>query len=67
MLRLFGISSSKLSGALYSSWPYGNQAYRVYEADPRQRELFNNLARYTLEFVDIDAKKIASFKKGTFP
>ena len=28
---------------------------------------FNNLSRYALEFVDIDAKKIASFKRGLSP
>jgi hypothetical protein len=28
---------------------------------------FNNLARYATEFVDIDAKKIASFKHGLSP
>ena len=25
---------------------------------------FNNLSRYAIEFVDTDAKKIASFKRG---
>jgi hypothetical protein len=39
ILRLFGTSSRKLSGAFHSSWPYGNQAYIVHEADPRQQEL----------------------------
>ena len=28
---------------------------------------FNHLARYALEFVDIEAKKIASFKRGLSP
>lgn len=28
---------------------------------------FNNLSRYALEFVNIDAKKIASFKRGLGP
>ena len=28
---------------------------------------FNNLSRYAIEFVDIDAKKIASFKRGLSP
>jgi hypothetical protein len=28
---------------------------------------FNNLARYATEFVDTDAKKIASFKRGLSP
>ena len=28
---------------------------------------FNNLARYALEFVNIDAKKIASFQRGLSP
>ena len=28
---------------------------------------FNNLSRYALEFVDTDAKKIASFKQGLGP
>ena len=28
---------------------------------------FNHLVRYTLEFVDTDAKKIASFKRGLSP
>jgi hypothetical protein len=27
-------------------------------------QAFNNLARYALEFVDTDTKKIASIKKG---
>ena len=26
--------------------------------------VFNNLSRYAIEFVDTDAKKIASFKRG---
>jgi hypothetical protein len=30
-------------------------------------QAFNNLARYATEFVDIDAKKIASFKCGLGP
>jgi hypothetical protein len=30
-------------------------------------QAFNNLARYATEFVDIDAKKIASFKCGLSP
>jgi hypothetical protein len=30
-------------------------------------QAFNNLARYALEFVDTDAKKIASFKRGLSP
>jgi hypothetical protein len=30
-------------------------------------QAFNNLARYATEFVDIDAKKIASFKRGLGP
>jgi hypothetical protein len=30
-------------------------------------QAFNNLARYALEFVDMDAKKIASFKRGLSP
>jgi hypothetical protein len=30
-------------------------------------QAFNNLARYAMEFVDIDAKKIASFKRGLGP
>ena len=28
---------------------------------------FNNLSRYAIEFVDTDAKKIASFKRGLSP
>ena len=28
---------------------------------------FNHLARYALEFIDTDAKKIASFKRGLSP
>ena len=28
---------------------------------------FNNLSRYAIEFVDTDAKKIASFKRGLCP
>ena len=28
---------------------------------------FNNLSRYTTEFVDTDAKKIGSFKRGFSP
>ena len=28
---------------------------------------FNNLSRYATEFVDTDAKKIASFKRGLSP
>ena len=28
---------------------------------------FNNLSRYATEFVDIDAKKLASFKRGLGP
>ena len=28
---------------------------------------FNNLSRYAMEFVDTDAKKIASFKRGLGP
>ena len=28
---------------------------------------FNNLSRYAIEFVDTDAKKIASFKQGLSP
>ena len=28
---------------------------------------FNNLSRYAIEFVDTDAKKIASFKRGLGP
>ena len=31
------------------------------------RQAFNNLARYAPEFVDTDAKKIASFKRGLSP
>jgi hypothetical protein len=30
-------------------------------------QAFNNLFRYATEFVDIDAKKIASFKRGLCP
>jgi hypothetical protein len=30
-------------------------------------QAFNNLARYAMEFVDTDAKKIASFKRGLSP
>jgi hypothetical protein len=30
-------------------------------------QAFNNLGRYAPEFVDTDAKKIASFKKGLSP
>jgi hypothetical protein len=30
-------------------------------------QAFNNLARYVTEFVDTDAKKIASFKRGLGP
>jgi hypothetical protein len=30
-------------------------------------QAFNNLARYATEFVDTDAKKIASFKRGLNP
>ena len=30
-------------------------------------QAFNNLARYAIEFVDTDAKKIASFKRGLSP
>jgi predicted ATP-binding protein involved in virulence len=30
-------------------------------------QAFNNLARYATEFVDTDAKKIASFKHGLSP
>jgi hypothetical protein len=30
-------------------------------------QAFNNLARYATEFVDTDAKKIASFKRGLSP
>jgi hypothetical protein len=30
-------------------------------------QAFNNLARYAIEFVDTDAKKIASFKHGLSP
>jgi hypothetical protein len=30
-------------------------------------QAFNNLARYATEFVDTDAKKIASFKRGLGP
>jgi hypothetical protein len=30
-------------------------------------QAFNNLVRYATEFVDIDAKKIASFKRGLSP
>jgi hypothetical protein len=30
-------------------------------------QAFNNLARYALEFVDTDAKKITSFKRGLSP
>ena len=30
-------------------------------------QAFNNLARYASEFVDTDAKKIASFKRGFSP
>jgi hypothetical protein len=30
-------------------------------------QAFNNLARYAPEFVDTDAKKIASFKRGLSP
>jgi hypothetical protein len=30
-------------------------------------QAFNNLERYATEFVDIDAKKIASFKRGLSP
>ena len=30
-------------------------------------QAFNNLGRYATEFVDIDAKKIASFKRGLSP
>jgi len=28
---------------------------------------FNNLSRYATEFIDTDAKKIASFKRGLCP
>ena len=28
---------------------------------------FNNLSCYATEFVDTDAKKLASFKRGTWP
>jgi hypothetical protein len=30
-------------------------------------QAFNNLARYAIEFMDTDAKKIASFKRGLGP
>jgi hypothetical protein len=30
-------------------------------------QAFNNLARYATEFMDTDAKKIASFKRGLGP
>ena len=52
---------------------YEHEAYIIHEANMGTKSLteylhaFNNLSRYTTEFVDTDTKKIASFKRGLSP
>jgi hypothetical protein len=59
-----------LSGILHSSGCGGNEGWGVHEAAPGNEvckeylHAFNNLARYALEFVNTEAKKIASFQRG---
>jgi len=60
-------------GKLYSSGCGGDEDWRIHEAVSGNQSVneylhaFNNLARYALEFVNTDAKKIASFQRGLSP